>query len=68
MGDQAETERLCRDLGETMAAVCPPGYGFALVIFTLEPGFSAYCSNAQRADMIRELRDVADRLERGGRI
>lgn len=61
--DRAETERLTRDLGETMTAICPPGIGFALVLFTFEPGWSTYCANAKREDMIRELRDCSDRLE-----
>jgi hypothetical protein len=64
--DRPETERLCREVGEILAnRVCPPGVGFALLLFTFEPGWTTYCANAQREDMIRELRDLADRLERG---
>ncbi len=64
--DQAETERLCREVGDILAnRVCPPGIGFALILFTFEPGWSTYVANAKRQDMIRELRDLADRLERG---
>jgi hypothetical protein len=63
--NRAETEALCQDIGETLAGVCPPGIGFALLVFTFEPGWSTYCANAKRQDMIRELRDLADRLERG---
>lgn len=64
--DQAETERLCREVGELLAGICPQGIGFALTLFTFEPGWSTYCANAKREDMVRELRDLADRLERGG--
>ena len=38
--------------------------GFALLVFTFgEEGFSTYVSNANREDMIKALRENADRLE-----
>ena len=38
--------------------------GFALLVFTFgEEGFSTYVSNARREDMIKALRENADRLE-----
>jgi len=38
--------------------------GFALVVFEFDkPGLGNYISNAQRADMITALRELADRLE-----
>lgn len=63
--NQSQTEQLCREVAEILAGVCPPGIGFALMLFTFEPGWSTYCANVQRRDMIRELRYLADRLERG---
>jgi hypothetical protein len=39
--------------------------GYALIVFELgRPGIGNYISNAQRADMIKALRETADRLER----
>jgi hypothetical protein len=37
---------------------------FALLVTdTLEPGIAQYASNVQRADMVKMLRETADRLE-----
>lgn len=39
--------------------------GFALIVFELgKPGISNYVSNASREDMIKSLREAADRLEK----
>lgn len=39
--------------------------GYALIVFGVsEPGISNYISNCQREDMIKALRETADRLER----
>lgn len=41
-----------------------PSYGFAFLLFEFHsPGTSNYISNAERADMIKALRETADRLE-----
>lgn len=38
--------------------------GYALIVFDLRrPGIGNYISNAHRGDMIKALRDTADRLE-----
>lgn len=40
--------------------------GFCLLIFPFhQPGISHYLANADRTDMIKALRETADRLERG---
>lgn len=42
-----------------------PGYGFALIVFEFDaPALSNYISNAQRPDMIKALRETANRLEK----
>lgn len=42
-----------------------PGLGFAFLLFEFHtPGESNYISNAERRDMIKALRETADRLER----
>lgn len=39
--------------------------GFALIVFDFDnPGIGNYISNAERSDMIKSLRETADRLER----
>jgi hypothetical protein len=39
--------------------------GWALLVFDFyQPGISNYISNAKRADMIKALREAADRLEK----
>lgn len=41
------------------------GTGFCLLVFGFNaPGISNYVSNANRADMIKALRETADRLEK----
>jgi len=41
------------------------GMGFAIIVFEFhKPGISNYISNAKRADMIKALRETADRLEK----
>ena len=42
-----------------------PEMGFALVLFEFHrPGIGHYISNAQRSDMIKALRELAERLEK----
>lgn len=41
-----------------------PGLGFTLLVFEFhQPGISNYIANARRADMIKALRETANRLE-----
>lgn len=60
---QRELERMTKEVSDLIAAHVP-GVGFAVLLFTFGPGFTAYASNANRQDMIRELRDLVNRLER----
>lgn len=41
----------------------PEGCGFALLVFRFDGKEATYGSNAQRPDMIKALRETADRLE-----
>lgn len=62
-------ELLVQRVGEQIAAeledtTTGPPMGFMLMIFDFgEGGFCAYMSNAQRRDIVRLLREQADRLE-----
>lgn len=59
-------EVVARDIGRKLTDAMPPGWGFALVLFTFgEGGFLTYMSNAQRADMVKALRECADKIETG---
>ncbi|MGB5818844.1 MAG: hypothetical protein WBG90_05115 [Saonia sp.] len=43
----------------------PKGFGLCILIFPFhDPGISNYISDAQRPDMIKMLRETADRLEK----
>lgn len=59
-----------RYLAQVVESELPPGPSakgkclFALIVTdTIEPGIGQYVSNVQRPDMIRMLRETADRLE-----
>lgn len=66
-----ELESIVRLIADEMVAEMNnantgPPIGFMLMLFDFGPGgFSAYVSNAARADMVRLLREQADRMEAG---
>lgn len=52
-------------MGDTLKAVFP-GMCWALLVSNFEaPGIGNYISNGSREDMIKSLRETADRLEEG---
>lgn len=55
---------IMKDVGEAISYTFP-GLGFALLVFELNDanGHADYISNAHRGDMIKFLRETADRLE-----
>jgi hypothetical protein len=56
--ERQRMERAARSMGQTIGKACPPGVGFALIMFTFGEGdWSTYISNANRADMIRGLEE-----------
>ncbi|MEP6651803.1 MAG: hypothetical protein ABJA82_00500 [Myxococcales bacterium] len=64
---QQELEAHCatigRAVGNALKDVMPEGVGFALVMFDFGPGGSlAYCSSAQREDMIKVLAEMRETL------
>lgn len=58
---ECEVFELARGLRKDL----PREWGFALVLFTYEPGATAYASSGNRKDVARELREIADRLSEG---
>ena len=63
-----EAERKTGEIGKLIGSQMPKGYGFALLLFSFgDDGFMNWVSNAQRPDMIKALRETADRLEKDPR-
>lgn len=61
-----QAERTCRGIGTVIAGALPTGWGFTLILSSFgEQGFSTYLSNCKREDMIKALREMADKIERG---
>lgn len=53
-----------QQMAEKVKTMLPSDYGFTILVFPLnKPGVANYISNAQRADMIKALREMADRLD-----
>lgn len=53
----AEIESKLRDIGRLMKGTLPPGYGFALLIFTYDKGSMFYISSAERDGMIEAMEE-----------
>lgn len=54
-----------RYLGKQLKESLPDKYGYCLLVFPFyNSGMANYVSTANRADMIKCLREAADRLER----
>jgi hypothetical protein len=60
---ELELAALFNAVADAVKQLLPPGTLFAVIAFD-DPGVGQYVSNAQRGDMIRALRETADRLER----
>ena len=61
-----ELEEHCRHIGHAIGSTLPQGIGFALMVFDIGPGgFLTWMSSANRQDMVKLLREQADRLEAG---
>lgn len=57
-------EATCARMGEVIGSALPPGTGFALILTDFgAKGNMAYCSNANRKDMITLMRETADHIE-----
>lgn len=55
-------EFLIRDIGRTIKSIMPEGYGFALLMFTYEPGALFYVSSGNREDMIKQFEEAIQKL------
>ena len=50
-------------LEDIFADLYPTHMGFALIVFPFGGGVADYISNSRREDMIKALRETADRIE-----
>jgi hypothetical protein len=56
-------EGVLQEFGHYLKCACPPGFGFALWLFSFEGKELYYCSNAERQDMIRAMREFIAKYE-----
>lgn len=62
--DFPAAERAAQATAQQIGRALPPGYGFALLVFSFgEGGYLTHVSNAERADFVKVLRETADILE-----
>lgn len=53
-------------MADKVEAMLPKDMGFAILVFPLNnPGMTNYVANARREDMIKALRECANKLEQG---
>lgn len=59
-----EIEQQARNVGRLIGNSLPEGVGFCLMMFTFgEGGWSTFLSNAEPEDMIKGIRELADKRE-----
>jgi hypothetical protein len=64
--DREQIRDQLRDIGRTIRAALPSGWGFALLLFEYgQKGSMHYMSSAARAEMIRAMRELIEKMEHG---
>lgn len=58
-----EVEKKLREIGRTIGEQMPPGFGFALLIFSFQPGSMFYISSSERDSMIAAMREFIAKHE-----
>jgi hypothetical protein len=58
-----EVEEKLREIGRTLKGQMPEGFGFALLIFSYQPGSMFYMSSAERDTMIAAMREFIAKHE-----
>lgn len=59
------SKEVMKKMGEYVQKLLPKDFGFALIVYKFkEAGVSNYISNGERSDMIKALREIADRLDK----
>lgn len=58
------SKQAMKKMADKVKKMLPKDFGFTILVFPFNnPGISNYISNANRKDMIKAMREVADRLE-----
>lgn len=55
-------EKMLKAIGNQLREACPPGMGFALLVFTFDKGSMFYTSNAEREGMICAMQEFIDKF------
>ncbi len=58
-----EVEQRMKEIGRILKDTMPQGFGFALLIFSYEPGSMFYLSSAERDTMIAAMREFIQKHE-----
>jgi hypothetical protein len=62
--EQAEVR--AQEIGRLLKSIMPLGWGFVLAMFSIgEKGVTTFISDLRREDVIKAIRELADKLERG---
>ena len=65
--ERKNLEKACSEMADVIRATLPEGVAFSLILADFgEQGNLAYCSNANREDMIKLLRETANKIEGTG--
>lgn len=60
----ADLEQECKAIARLIKRMMPPGVGFTLLMFTLgEGGWMTYMSSAERATMLKALKEFIEKVE-----
>lgn len=59
------SKQAMKKMAESVKKMLPKDFGFTIIVFPFKnTGVSNYISNANRSDMIKALRETADRIEK----
>ncbi len=63
--EEEKCQKALKEIGALVRSALPAGIGFTLLVFSFDDdGFMTYLSTAQRAGMIKAMREMIARLER----
>lgn len=61
----SNAERVMQSLGEIVSMLIPPAWGFIVIAFDFDGPSTTYVSSAEREDVVKFLREMAEKLEQG---
>ena len=63
-----EAENQARKIGRVLKTALPIGWGFTIVLYTYDQGFTTYLSTGQREDCIKMLEELLTNNERWAEV